>query len=546
MLVEGRLLILAVLGVVVFGGCGGAAKPPATPQCTLDSNCKDPLKCVQGYCVTACAESRDCPSGERCITTDIGNTCQPPEKKTCGANSDCDPLFCAIDLVCRNQCTTNHDCPGGDLPNGQICTASKRCIDPVLDSKSYDPLTNDFRASGDAATGAADAGASGDAAGDQNGATDGGTTDLPPPSCAPGLSGFHPSNLPVPLPTFASYATISQTTASCTFDTDTMSSMNCLTTDDKTLLHATVITLADRRELLVVYVESYILPAAKLLYISGMRPLIIAANSDIQIDGTIVAAYEATSHWYAGGAPGTTTPVRGGICPIASASGGGGPGGAAAALLLGAGGGGFCGMGGQGSAGLDGGTGSNGGSPYGTPELVPLVGGSSGGSTDQTSFTIHGGGAIELVAGGSVTIGSTGIVNMGGGGTSSTHGLGGGSGGAILLEAPTVAVSGVLTANGASGADEWGGGVDGPATSLPAAGARGLAGDGSAGVNLNGKDAVLMTTATAATGPAGGGGGAGRIRLNAKCGGTGLLAVGSSALISPDVTTTCYSKGTLQ
>ena len=170
-----RLVVAASLTAVLFmGGCGGAAKPPATPQCTLDSNCKDPLKCVQGYCVTACAESRDCPTGERCITTDVGNTCQPPEKKTCGANSDCDPLFCAIDLVCRNQCTTNHDCPGGDMtPPTQLCTASKRCIDPVLDSKNYDPATNDLRPPGSNGTGGSGASNGGGGAGSGTGGRNG-------------------------------------------------------------------------------------------------------------------------------------------------------------------------------------------------------------------------------------------------------------------------------------------------------------------------------------------------------------------------------------
>ncbi len=155
-------VVVVAVSVLAFMGCGGgAAKPPATPQCVLASDCKNPsLQCAQGYCVNVCNTSVDCPSGQRCIATETGTTCQPPEKKTCGLNSDCSPLFCALDLVCRNECSTDLDCPGGGLANGQKCTVSNRCVDPVLD-KNYDPATNELKPPGSTGSGGSGSGTGG-------------------------------------------------------------------------------------------------------------------------------------------------------------------------------------------------------------------------------------------------------------------------------------------------------------------------------------------------------------------------------------------------
>src|SRR5256885_10293812 len=56
----------------------------------------------------------------------------------------------------------------------------------------------------------------------------------------------------------------------------------------------------------------------------------------------------------------------------------------------------------------DAGPGPAGGAPYGTPSLVPLVGGSSGGSSEGAGKENHGGGAVQIVSGTSILIGDTG------------------------------------------------------------------------------------------------------------------------------------------
>lgn len=110
--------------------------------------------------------------------------------------------------------------------------------------------------------------------------------------------------------------------------------------------------------------------------------------------------------------------------------------------------------------------GGDGGQVCGTPELIPLVGGSSGAGGTPAASAIDpptqpgvgggGGGALQITAAGTITVSGTGGINAGGGGggeSISAGGTGGGAGGAVLLEAPvvTVATGAILAANGGGG-----------------------------------------------------------------------------------------------
>lgn len=97
-------------------------------------------------------------------------------------------------------------------------------------------------------------------------------------------------------------------------------------------------------------------------------------------------------------------------------------------------------------------TGTNGGGPtYGTPEQIPLIGG-SGGSTalNQGAGSGGGGGAILIAAGGDVTV--SGLVDASGG-AASDYGGAGGSGGGIRIVADrfTSTSAGRLRALGGAG-----------------------------------------------------------------------------------------------
>jgi hypothetical protein len=325
------------------------------------------------------------------------------------------------------------------------------------------------------------------------------------------------------------------------FDTDALAFSSPVGTADGGQPVVMMVTLGDGRSAALILAKSYTLSVGVTLSITGQAPLIIAADANLLIDGTIVATESPTNQWYAGGAPGPSTDARGGICGLNACNGGGAAGGGSNTTQQGSGGGAFCGNGGAGSiSSADAGTPAAGGTAYGSSDLIPLVGGASSGSTNNIIGRVnHGGGGVELLAGGILTVTENGIVNMSGGADHSAYAIGGGSGGGILLEAPAVNVKGALVANGASGASYSSAGTDGQVSLMAAPGGGNLGGAGSSATVINGGDGLASGTNFS-----GGGGGAGRIRINTGCG--GMLNTNSSALISPGAGTTCYTTGALK
>lgn len=190
---------------------------------------------------------------------------------------------------------------------------------------------------------------------------------------------------------------------------------------------------------------------------------------------------------------------------------------------IGGGGGG----GGNGTAGAGGGkgrcvNGDHDGNPGGASDgtcslatLVPLVGGSGGGAGGDATVNVAqgwagggGGGALQISSRVSITISGT-LSARGGAGygeTSVDGGGGGGAGGALLLEAPTLTLSGMLLVDGGIGGS---------------AGA-GMGGPGASGAT---PAAVGATFTHNGQGGSGGGGGGGRVRLN---GGNAACPAGAS------------------
>ncbi len=234
--------------------------------------------------------------------------------------------------------------------------------------------------------------------------------------------------------------------------------------------------------------------------------------------------------------------------------GGGGAGGDDSPCNSGGAGGGFGGIGGAGGDGNDGGgcfvAGPLPAVPYGLPELVPLIGGSGGGcgGDDYGGPGGGGGGAVQLSAGGTLSVPAGGLILTAGGGGEGGHdggdsgaGGGSGSGGAILLEAEFITIAGKLAANGGGGGagfdgnPGWGTGVAAsgqpgtPDESSALGGAStgmggGDGGDGSGGI------VPVGDTGLAAENGGGGGGGTGRIRINT---GGGAADIQAGAIISP-------------
>lgn len=282
----------------------------------------------------------------------------------------------------------------------------------------------------------------------------------------------------------------------------------------------------------LVVTRRFVIEQGMRVTVTGNRPLIVVALQEARINGQLQAsAMQGTAR---GGGFGVTEDGQNGLGP----GGGGRPNGSS-----GAGGAGFCGLGGAG--GMDNDLIGAGGRSYGSPENVPLIGGSSGGMV--STYGSAGGGAIQISAGERIEVGALGGIDVGGGGAGWSAN-GGGSGGAILLEAPEVRVLGRLTANGGGGSASisrsGSSGADGSNDDQPALGGRvegfPSGGNGAAGANINGGPGEPSPEGSTRAG-GGGGGGAGRIRVNVSEGEPEL----AGALISPAQSTPCFTIGTL-
>ncbi|MEO8799164.1 MAG: hypothetical protein ABI551_14845, partial [Polyangiaceae bacterium] len=208
----------------------------------------------------------------------------------------------------------------------------------------------------------------------------------------------------------------------------------------------------------------------------------------------------------------------------------------------------FCALGGKGGSETDalGGllTPPNPTPVYGTANLIPLLAGSAGGGGGLSGGG-GGGGAVQIIAGGKFKVGALGFVNVGGGSgqaageTGEQEASGAGSGGAILVEAMSAEIAGALAANGGSGAAADSG-QNGTPDANPAGGAKAkgdiVGGDGSAGTGLSGGNGKTATDFSAGSG----GAGAGWIRINTQSGAATITGV-----VSPSVTTTCATQGTV-
>ncbi len=287
-----------------------------------------------------------------------------------------------------------------------------------------------------------------------------------------------------------------------------------------------------------VYVAQTIrIPAGTVLTMQGKNAVVLVALDKIEIDGGLVSA-----------ASGGGTPGAGGHAQQNENAQGGGPGGGGAGSASSSGGGGsYCGKGGAGALGKGkSGAAAKGGVVYGSPEIVPLVGGSSGGM-GSVGEAGGGGGALQLVAGNAVSVQKGGYVHVGGGGGSfggqpGQEAAGGGSGGSILIEAPQVTIAGALAANGGGGGSSsaTGGtptGDDATRDDKPAAPGKGVpsGGKGAAAAVVMGADGVGATEYSSGAG----GGGAGRIRINTTTGSATVIG----AILSPNASTPCMTQG---
>jgi hypothetical protein len=158
------------IGLGLAPGC--SSSPPALTQiCTINSDCNAPLVCAFTHCHVQCTESRDCPTGQRCVPVAGGNdVCQLPTEATCavddGGGGCVEGETCGNDLQCRAPCGATATCL-----QAQICV-NDQCLDPNNETDQSilaDAGSSDGGSSGDgsapigiADAGSSDAGSSGD------------------------------------------------------------------------------------------------------------------------------------------------------------------------------------------------------------------------------------------------------------------------------------------------------------------------------------------------------------------------------------------------
>ncbi len=542
----GAVFRLVLLAAAAGASCKSSSSTVGIDEgCSINSDCASQLVCAFGRCHAQCVASKDCALGERCVVSNGPGVCQLAQETSCVGGSLCPSgEVCGADQQCRVQCTTSGGCVEGDYcltsgasgacysastsadesalmaagilsADGAVIDASSPAIGPDSSAGSNGP---DGSNGADVATGAD--GGSGDDGG--GGSTGGGDAGCSPMTGDAAVFGYVPSNFD-PGNLAAVDGSAPDGGVNWTDPPDASCANSHILSDCLGGSTATVV-MSDGSLATLYVVNNFVVQNAAVLGAENYYnayPIIIAALGTVEIQGTLNVGV--------GAGLGGTYPGPGGFPLFGNASlgpGGGASGGAGSAYpTSGSGGGAYCGAGGAG-----GGTAplAPGGAPYGTPEIIPLAGGSAGGGGDSQS-----GGAVQISSAKSILVRNTGVITAYGLGYSA----GGGAGGAILLEAPTINVQGTLAVNGAPGGGQ--GAIYGGSGISPVANPPG--GNGSGGATVNGGPGSLSD---AGPGPGSGGGGAGYIRLNAAC----PPIVGASAIISPSLApiTACASVGTLK
>jgi hypothetical protein len=194
-----RVFLLAAPLAASIGACSDSSEEEKktvdlSAQCTINSECKDPLVCAFARCHAQCALARDCPPGQRCVFGDAedaakAGVCQLEDERECEDDDDCQATqFCARDGECRDGCGDDDDCV-----DGYECTPSNACAaDEELEPDGDIPYEPPGGGEGGAGGGPSEPPSEGGAAGDAGTTpSEGGTGGDPgmPPSEGGGPSG---------------------------------------------------------------------------------------------------------------------------------------------------------------------------------------------------------------------------------------------------------------------------------------------------------------------------------------------------------------------
>jgi hypothetical protein len=525
-------LPLAVAALAAGASCSSSSTPPPSQiahGCSINSDCAGKLICAFGSCHEQCMTSKDC-NGATCLPP--SDVCELPQETRCSGTLPCVTGLTCADDVCRAPCTPGEaNGKSGGCLGTQTCTEISKehvCVDSASDGGTSSRDAGGRDSSSDAHGGASDAhGGASDAESDGSKREGGSGTDgsfMSNPDAGP--LGFTPSNVDlasVDAGTLAGDGGLLAKAVDVTVSGgDYCSSTSC---DGNSPPAPVTITMSNGTFADLFILNSLTVPETASVTFNNTNPVILLVLTTVSIQGAIYVN-DGNAGGFSGSAPG----------PGAGQGGNGFPGSGGA-------GGSYCGTGGQGATPTP--PAPAGGPTYGTADLSPLIAGSAG--APATNGGGPGGGAIEIVAGKTITIGPYASINAGGAGANGIRG--GGSGGAILLEAPSVIIEGVLAANGGGGGGNSGAGANGNPSEVAAPGGIDVSvdgggtasgGKGSAGTTLNGGNGGPPDGP--GDDPGSGGGGAGRIRINTT---TGVATLMTGSVISPAMGTACMTQGML-
>lgn len=86
-----RCRFLAAMTLLWMWSGGSSIRASVGSDCVLNSDCREPLLCIEGTCHQECLSSRDCAPGMHCDAPAEGGapSCVPLNDR-CATDADCD------------------------------------------------------------------------------------------------------------------------------------------------------------------------------------------------------------------------------------------------------------------------------------------------------------------------------------------------------------------------------------------------------------------------------------------------------------------------
>ncbi|MGE0790624.1 MAG: hypothetical protein AB7S26_33405 [Sandaracinaceae bacterium] len=130
------LALALALGLALVPACTRPS-PNMGAECSLNSDCGEPLVCGLGRCRRQCLDSRDCGAGLRCLAMGDSSSCQLTTEVSCTLTSDCTGGLVCTFGTCSTACVTDRDCPPGATCQA-VDGSTNACVEVLAELCIYD------------------------------------------------------------------------------------------------------------------------------------------------------------------------------------------------------------------------------------------------------------------------------------------------------------------------------------------------------------------------------------------------------------------------